>query len=175
MSAGEDTVDVLVGRVGRAHGIRGEVSVTPRTDEPERRFALGAVLSTERGPLTVGATRWHQSKLLVRFEQVTDRTTAETLRGLDLRVDVPVDERPEDPEEFYDHQLLGLRAESDQGSQLGEVTDVLHLPMQDVLVVSTGQSDHLVPFVSEIVREVDVTARRVVIAVVPGLFDDAEA
>jgi 16S rRNA processing protein RimM len=174
---GADSVDLLVGTIGRAHGIRGEVSVNVRTDEPERRFARGTVLRTTHGPMTVAATRWNQARLLVRFEQVPDRTAAERLRGLELRVDVPADERPDDPDEYYDHQLIGLQVESAAGELLGEVSDVLHLPSQDVLVVrrdGRDGRDRLVPFVAQIVPEVDVTAGKVVVEDVPGLLEDLE-
>jgi 16S rRNA processing protein RimM len=174
VTSGEDTIDVLVGMVGRAHGIQGEVSVSVRTDEPDRRFATGSVLQTRRGPLTVRSTRWHQARLLVRFDEVPDRTAAEELRGLELRVDVAIGDRPDDPEEFYDHHLVGLRAESPSGDLFGEVVDVLHLPMQDVLVVRRDGRDRLVPFVSEIVPEVDVDRGRVVVDAIPGLLDDTE-
>ena len=112
--------EVVVGRIGKVHGLRGEVSVEPRTDEPDRRFADGAVLRTQtpRGTaphgadrptsLTVRTVRWHQSRLLVTFDEVADRTAAEALRGLTLVVDVDIAEEPDDPEEFYDHQLVGL-------------------------------------------------------------------
>ncbi len=121
------TTQVVVGRIGRPHGIRGELSVEPRTDEPERRFAVGAVLVTQtpkgsepHGPgrptaLTVEAVRWHQDRLLVRFVEVPDRNAAEVARGLVLAADVPLAETPEDPEEFYDHQLVGLRVETTDG------------------------------------------------------------
>ena len=171
-SSEEATVDVLVGQVGRAHGIRGDVSVNVRTDEPERRFADGAVLQTARGPVTVAATRWHHARLLVRFEGVADRSAAEQLRGLELRVDVAADERPEDPEEYYDHQLVGLRAETSDGRRLGDVTEVLHLPMQDVLVLRHAGADRLVPFVTEFVPVVDLDEGRVVVEAVPGLLDE---
>ena len=113
-----ETIDVVVGRIGKPHGVRGEVTVEPRTDEPERRFAVGTTLRAERprgatapwATLTVEATRWHQATLLVRFEELADRTLAESARGLLLHLDVPVDESPVDPEEFYDHQLIGLAA-----------------------------------------------------------------
>jgi 16S rRNA processing protein RimM len=90
-----DTVELLVGKVGRAHGIRGDLMIDVRTDEPERRFAPGSVFDTRRGPLTVQSLRWHSSRLLVRFDEVSDRSVAETLRGTELRVEVPADEHPE--------------------------------------------------------------------------------
>src|SRR3954447_24799638 len=105
------TNEVVVGRIGKPHGIHGELSVELRTDEPDRRFAVGATLGAQTprgsGPhgairpatLTVRSTRWHQSRLLVRFEEVCDRTAAEGLRGLVLLTHVDADEAPEDPEE----------------------------------------------------------------------------
>ncbi len=172
-----DTIDVVIGRIGKPHGLRGEVTVEVRTDEPERRFVVGGAVRAERPSgaaapwteLIVAATRWHQSTLLVRFEEMPDRTTAEAARGLLLHADVPVDESPDDPEEFYDHQLVGLAAEDLDGTPLGEVTAVLH-GAQDLLQVRAPDGrDALVPFVAELVPEVDVPAGRVVIADRPGL------
>jgi 16S rRNA processing protein RimM len=168
-----DTIDLLVGKVGRAHGVRGDVLIDVRTDEPDRRFAAGTSFATTRGPLTVASSRWHGQRLLIRFAEVTGRTAAEELRGVELRISVPADMRPDDPEEFYDHHLVGLRAESSGGAPLGEVTDVLHLPAQDVLVVRHDERDVLVPFVFDIVPLVDVDTGRVVIVDVPGLLEDS--
>ena len=175
--------EVVVGRIGRAHGIRGEVSVEPRTDEPDRRFADGAVLGV-RSPqgdaptgvgrpseLTVRGSRWHQSRLLVRFGEVEDRTAAEALRGLSLVVTIDPDATPEDPEEFYDHQLVGLTVTTTDGLHVGEVTDVVHGTAQDLLAVRTPDGrDVLVPFVAALVPVVDVRAGRVEVADRPGLL-----
>ena len=106
MSDVSETIELLVGKVGRAHGIRGDLFIDVRTDEPDRRFAPGTIFPTRRGPLTVASLRWHSSRLLVRFAEVPDRSVAEGLRGTELRVEVDADERPDDPEEFYDHQLV---------------------------------------------------------------------
>lgn len=174
---GVESVDVVVGRVGKPHGLRGEVTVEVRTDEPDRRFVAGTTLAAERpgslaapySALTVAATRWHQSTLLVRFEELTDRTAAETARGLLLHVGVPADESPGDPEEFYDRQLVGLAAENLDGDALGEVTAVVH-GAQDLLQIrAVDGRDALVPFVVALVPEVDVAAGRVVVADRPGL------
>src|SRR4051812_1546217 len=113
-----ETIEVLVGRIGKPHGIRGEVTVDVRTDEPDRRFAAGSVLRVEapRGShsplrtLTVAAAKWHTSTLLVRFEEIGDRNAAEAARGILLHADIPADAVPDDPDEYYDHQLLGLAA-----------------------------------------------------------------
>ena len=171
------TIEVVIGRVGKPHGLRGEVTVELRTDEPERRFAVGTTVRAERPSggavpwpaLTVSATRWHQSTLLVRFDEVPDRTAAESARGLLLHATVPADESPDDPEEFYDHQLVGLSAEDLHGGGLGEVTAVLH-GAQDLLQIRTPDGrDALVPFVAALVPEVDLAGGRVVVADRPGL------
>ena len=175
------TTEVVVGRVGKAHGVRGEVSVEPRTDEPERRFADGAVLAarTPRGTppaagrpaaLTVRSTRRHQDRLLVTFDEVADRTAAESLRGLTLVVEVDSGESPEDPEEFYDHQLVGLAVVTTDGDAVGSVSDVLHSGAQDLLVISREGRDVLVPFVSQLVPVIDVPGGRLEIADRPGLI-----
>ena len=167
---------VTVGRIGRAHGIRGEVSVDVRTDSPDLRFADGARLTTEpagAGPLVVGHSRWHSGRLLVRFDGVSDRAVAEGLRGVRLLAEVGEGERPDDPDEFFDHQLLGLRAVTTAGDDVGEITDVLHLPGQDLLVIRRADDrETLVPFVADIVPEVDLAARRVVLDPPTGLLDD---
>jgi 16S rRNA processing protein RimM len=173
-------MQIAVGQIGRAHGIRGEVTVVVRTDEPDVRFVPGTTLATEppeRGPLTVAATRWHSGRLIVTFDGVRDRNAAEDLRGTLLVLDsaqIPV---PDDPDEFYDHQLIGLGVVTAAGDAVGEVTDVLHHG-QDLLVVRRGHGtagEALVPFVSAIVTDVDVPGGRLVIDPPPGLLDPGEA
>ena len=171
---------LVVGRIGKPHGLRGEVSVEPRTDEPDRRFAAGATLYVERNrpgaaetseTLTVRGTRWHSGRLLVTFEEIADRTAAEDARGTVLVVPVDPDERPEDPEEFYDHQLVGLAVETTAGERVGELVEVVHGAAQDLLVVrATDDREVLVPFVAALVPEVDLAGGRVVVDDRPGLF-----
>ena len=177
-------MQLVVGRVGRAHGIRGEVSVQVRTDDPGRRFAPGTVLATDPaalGPLAVGSVRWHLGRLLVRFDGLADRTRAEELAGALLLVDSAAVGTPEDPDEFNDHDLIGLVAVTVAGDRVGTVTDVLHHG-QDLLVISAagaragaGAGDTLVPFVRAIVPEVDIAAGRLVLDPPPGLLDPGEA
>ena len=170
-------IELLVGRIGKPHGIKGEVTIDVRTDEPDLRFAPGATLRAEppegvRGPaaLTVVRSRWHQRFLLVTFDEVADRNDAEALRGTLLHTTIPADATPEDPDEYYDHQLVGLRAEDTDGTPLGEVVAVLHGAAQDLLTVRTPDGrDALVPFVAALVPEVDLAGRRVVVADRPGL------
>ena len=162
----------------RPHGIRGEVAVEVRTDDPGERFAVGSVLGTDPaavGPLTVESARWHSARLLVSFAGITDRTLAEALRGVWLTVDATQVTAPEDPDEFHDHQLVGLTVMTTAGEQVGVVTDVRHHG-QDLLVIepaagSRRRGELLVPFVAAIAVNVDVDSGRMVIDPPAGLLD----
>ena len=171
-------IEVVVGRIGKPHGIRGEVTLDVRTDEPDRRFAPGTTLRAEapagadRRPssLTVARARWHQSTLLVTFEELADRNAAEAARGTVLHSTIGRDETPDDPDEFYDHQLVGLEVVDVDGRALGTVKALVHGSAQDLLTVRTTDGrDALVPFVTALVPEVDLEAGRVVVADRPGL------
>lgn len=162
----------VVGRVGRPHGLRGEVTVQVRTDFPEQRFAVGAQLHGDTGRVfTVETVRPHRGVLLVRFTGTTDRAAAAELRGHTLSVDAA--ELPElaDPDEFYDHQLEGLAAVGTDGQALGTVREVVHAPASDLLVLDTANGEVLVPFVHAIVPEVDLAGGRVVLDPPAGLLD----
>jgi 16S rRNA processing protein RimM len=174
LSHGGVSVDdyVVVGRIGPAHGLKGEVFVEPRTDEPERRFATGARLQAAEGPLTVATARTHSGRLVVRFEEITDRTSAEAARGTELTALVDTAEAPEDPEEFYDHQLVGLRVVTVEGEVVGELARIEHNAAQDLLVIGTPEREVLFPFVSALVPEVDVLGGRIVIDDRPGLLEE---
>lgn len=165
----------MVGRIGRPHGTRGEVSVQVRTDSPDERFAAGTVLAAdpaERGPLTVTRLHWHSGRLLLSFDGVADREGAEALRGTLLVVDSADLPELADPDEFYDHQLVGLRAELPDGAALGTVGDVLHAPAEDLLAITAPDgAELLVPFVSAIVPTVDLPGGRVVVDPPEGLLD----
>jgi 16S rRNA processing protein RimM len=179
-------VRVIVGRIGRPHGIRGEVLIGVRTDEPDLRFAVGA--SLDAGPtadgdsaadqiLRVASKRWHSGQLLIGFAGITDRTAAGELTGSWLRVDSSQLPPTPDPDEFRDHELIGLSVRTSAGQAVGVVTDVLHHG-QDLLVVRRAAGDgeeHLVPFVKAIVPEIDVAAGLLVIDPPPGLLDPAQA
>ncbi|GAB3172574.1 16S rRNA processing protein RimM [Micromonospora palomenae] len=182
---------LIVGRIGKPHGIRGEVTVEVRTDEPEARFAPGSVLRTEPGAtapanpapgpgvpfrvpaeLTIEAARWHQGRMLVAFEGILDREVAEALRGTLLGVDSADVAPPEDPEEFHDHQLVGLAAVTPAGEHLGEVARIDHAPASDLLVLRRPEGrTALIPFVKAIVPEVDLAGGRVVVDPPAGLLD----
>lgn len=173
-------MQLVVGRIGRPHGIRGEVTVQVHTDDPDLRFAAGSVLATEpaaRGPLTVASSRWHSGRLLVRFAGSADRTSAEDLRGTLLVMDSAETGPPADPDEFHDHELIGLNVHTVAGQPVGVVADVLHQG-QDLLVIEPPPGAPrpeagpiLVPFVAALVPEVDVQAGLLVIDPPPGLLE----
>ena len=185
---------LVVGQIGKPHGIRGEVSVAVRTDEPEERFVAGAVFTTEvprdrrvsTGParpvsafeykvpaeLTLESLRWHQGRVIAQFAGVHDRNVAEALRGVLLQVDSASVAEPDDPDEFHDHQLVGLSVVSVGGDVLGEVDRIDHAPASDLIVLKQpdGRSA-LIPFVSQIVPTVDLAGGRVLVDLPEGLLD----
>lgn len=173
---GAYAVQLVVARIGRAHGIKGEVTVEVRTDEPELRLGPGAVLGTEpasAGPLTIATGRVHSGRLLLRFEGVSDRGGAEALRNILLIAEVDPEELPEDPEEFYDHQLMDLDVVLADGTEIGRITEITHLPSQDLFIVERPDgSEVMIPFVEEIVTEIDLEEQRAVIDPPPGLIDE---
>lgn len=170
-------IEVVVGRVVKAHGLGGEVAVEVRTDEPGLRFAADATVTARRRdgsthPLTVLSSRPHQERLLVRFTEITTRELAEALRGALLVVDAAGLPPTEDPDEFYDHELEGLAARLPDGTPVGTVLEVAHGPGSDLLVLKLdGGREALVPFVREIVPEVDLETRQVVIDPPEGLLE----
>jgi 16S rRNA processing protein RimM len=165
-------VHLVVGQVVRAHGIRGEVVVHPTSDQPGSRFVAGALLDSTVGPLTVDAVRPHGGRLLVRFAGVSDRTGAERLRRVRLSVELPDDARAPGPEEFYDAQLVGLRALDTDGAAVGMVAAVEHGAAQDLLVVRREDGSVVrVPFVTALVPTVDVEGGQVLLDLPPGLLD----
>jgi 16S rRNA processing protein RimM len=174
-------MQLVVGRITRPHGVRGELTVEVRTDDPELRLAAGAVLATEpaaAGPLTVARARWHSGKLLLSFDGVGDRDQADELRGVLLVVDSADLEEPADPDEFRDHQLIGLAVFGPDGEQVGEVADVLHFGQDLLVIAGTGKragTEIMVPFVAELVPEIDLAAKRLVIDPPAGLLDPEAA
>lgn len=166
--------DIAVGRIARARGVRGELFVEPWTDAPEERFAVGSVLRTEpteRGPLTVAELSFGGGKLVIRFAGIDDRTAADSLRGTRLLIDA-ADRAPlEDPDEFYDTDLVGLAARTVAGQELGPVRAVIHAGGADYLVLDIDGAEKLVPFVGAIVPTVDVSGGFVEIDPPEGLFE----
>lgn len=165
---------LVVGRIEKAHGIRGELSVRVFSDVPER-FAKGSVLGAgdhlrADRDLTVESVRAHGERLLVRFAEVADRAAAEALRGLTLTI--PAEEAAQLGEwTFYPFQLEGCEVVSVKGSSLGVLRRVEEGPANDYWVVRSGTQEVLVPAVRAIVKEVDLDARRIVLDPPEGLFD----
>ncbi|WAP52949.1 ribosome maturation factor RimM [Arthrobacter sp. ATA002] len=167
-------MQLQVARIGKPHGIRGEVTVQVMTDAPEDRFVPGTELIVEpasKGPLTVLSARWNKDILLLGFEEVADRNGAEELRGAMLSVDTEELDGEDDDEGWYEHELVGLQAKVD-GDVVGTVSGLRTLTVQDLLVVDDIQGrEVLVPFVEAIVPEVNVEGGFVLITPPPGLFE----
>jgi 16S rRNA processing protein RimM len=161
----------VVGRIGRPHGLGGEVTVQVHTDWPEERFVPGACFRAGPGTLSVESVRPHAGALLVRFVGVPDRAAAQALCGTLLTIEVSELPALDDPDEYYDHQLEGLAAVGCDGALLGTVREVVHAPASDLLVVQTAQGEVLVPFVRAIVEDVDLAAGRLVLNPPAGLLD----
>ena len=153
-----------VGRIGKAHGILGEATIEVRTDEAENRFAIGAVLETEsHGYLTVASARVHNGILLLAFDGIEDRNSIEALRNDLLYADVDINAPGVDEDDYHVLQLIGCKAYLVDGDEFGEVTEVLNLPGQDVLVIKSESGETLIPFVRQLVPVVDILARRLVV------------
>ena len=164
-----------VGRIGRAHGILGEATIEVRTDEPEKRFAVGARVETDdHGTLTIRSGRVHNGILLLAFDGIHDRNGIEGLRNTILFSDVDINESNEEGDDYHVQQLIGLTARLEDGSDFGAVMDVLNLPGQDVLVISTPTGEVLIPFVHQLVPEVDIQARRITVIppMISGIVDE---
>lgn len=159
-----------VGRIGRAHGILGEATIEVRTDDAASRLALGANLETDsNGSLVVDSVRVHNGILLLSFVGYTDRNSVERLRDVLLYADIDIDALGENEDDYHVLQLIGCRAELEDGSTLGEVSDVLNLPGQDVLVISSDSGEVLIPFVRVLVPIVDIAGKR--LTVIPPIID----
>jgi 16S rRNA processing protein RimM len=165
-------MQVQVARIGKPHGIRGEVTVQVMTDAPEERFVPGTAFVVEPaslGPLTIDSARWNKDILLLGFAEVADRNGAEELRGAKLFVDT--EDVDDDEDAWYEHELVGLRVLVDE-QEVGKVAALNTLPAQDLLVVTAANGEEvLVPFVEQIVPEVDVDAGFIRITPPAGLFE----
>ncbi len=171
-------MELVVGRVAKAHGITGELVVDVRTDDPDERFAPGNRLRLKpaRGgggqDVVIESARPHSGRLLVRLPGVSDRNGADALRGHLFVVDSAELPPIDDPDEFYDHQLEGLSVRTVDGQDLGSVTEVLHTAAGELLSVRTAEGrEVLVPFVSAIVTSVSLADRLVEIDPPEGLLD----
>jgi 16S rRNA processing protein RimM len=170
-------MDLVVGRVVKAHGVTGEVVVEIRTDDPDIRFTPGSSLRGRRsrgGPesrYVVESSREHSGRLLVRLDGVADRSAADALRGTLFVVDSEELPPIEDPDEFYDHQLEGLQVVTTTGTAVGSVAEVLHTAAGELLSVRTEEGEVLVPFVSAIVTSVSLADQTIEIDPPDGLLE----
>jgi 16S rRNA processing protein RimM len=165
---------LVVARIGRAHGVNGEATIEVRTDLPDERFIVGSVLTTEPtsfGPLTITSVRNHNGTLLLGFKEFADRTAVEKLRDVLLLADVDISEGG-DEDNFHIQELLGCRVVTDAGVEVGIMTDLVQLPGQDLLAVEHNGREILIPFVLEIVPEIDVEKRVITITPPAGLLDE---
>lgn len=170
-------MQVQVARIGKPHGIRGEVTIQLMTDEPESRFVEGARFDVEPaalGPLTVSKARWNKDILLLGFEEIKDRNAAEQLRGSKLLVETG-EADDDDEDAWYEHELVGLKVRATRGDSyydVGTVTALQVLPAQDLLVIETSDGDEvLVPFVAQLVPEVNIDEGFILVDPPEGLFD----
>ncbi|MEY2851098.1 MAG: hypothetical protein RJA96_969 [Actinomycetota bacterium] len=152
---------LLVGRIGRAHGILGEATIEVRTDEPDRRFAIGATDS--HGDLKIISGRVHNGILLLGFEGIADRNGIEKLRNTMLYADVDINEPSDVEDEYHVLQLIGCQAILENGDVFGEVSDVINLPGQDLLAIKTAHGEQLIPFVHQLVPTVDIANKKLVV------------
>jgi len=168
-------MNVTVARIGRAHGLKGEVTVELRTDMPEERLKPGATLETEpavAGPLTVVSTRIQSGRWYLRIEDIETREAADSLRGVELVVEADEDE---EDGAWYVHELVGLRAERPDGTLVGDVVDLMDMPAHDVLIVREPSGNRaMIPFVEAFVPEVDVEGGRVMVTPPYGLLAGEE-
>ena len=155
---------LLVGRIGRAHGILGEATIEVRTDHPENRFAIGArVQSDAHGDLIITSHRVHNGILLLGFENIGDRNTVEKLRDTLLYCDVNIDAESDNEDDYHVLQLIGCTAILESGQEFGTVSDVINLPGQDLLAINTPKGEVLIPFVHQLVPTVDIKNKKLTI------------
>ncbi len=162
---------IAVGRVLRPHGVRGELRIEILTDYPERLSLHSVFYLGQRGhPYQVEGIRFHRGAALVKLKGCDSRNEAELLRG--MLVQIPIEDAvPLEEDEYYTFQLLGAEVFDDQGERLGRVVEVIDTGANDVYVVRGPQGEILIPAIEDVVLELDVEARRIVIAIPPGLLD----
>ena len=165
---------LVVARIGRPHGVQGEVTIEVRTDSPEKRFEVGSILFSENNQsqkFTFASARNHNGTLLLKFEEISDRNKAEQLKNTILSAEVDV-EKESSEDEFHLQKILGTQVYSTSGELIGRVIDVVHLPGQDLLVIEYQAREVMIPFVKEIVPVVDLEKNKIVLADKEGLLDE---
>lgn len=166
-------MQLVVARIGRAHGVRGEVTVEVRTDNPDQRFKVGASFRTEPenlGPLRLVSLRNHNGTLLMSFDGYHDRNSVEALRNVLLIADVELPITDTASDEFHISQIVGCRVIDESNNEVGIVKDVLQLPSQDTLVINRNGAEILIPFVGKHVPAVDVNKKEIRVMNLEGLL-----
>ncbi len=165
-------MQLVVGRIGRAHGVLGEATIEVQTDDPDIRFQIGNKLTLDDGKqLTIRSSRWHNQILLLAFDGVTDRNQIEELRDQLISSDVDLDSLA--PGEYHFQQLIGCEVFQQNGELIGAVDEIVKLPGQDLLSVSRAGAQVLIPMVKQIIIEIDVSAKKIVVNPPEGLLDVA--
>ncbi len=155
---------LLVGRIGRAHAISGEATIEVRTADPDRRFAIGTQVDTDaHGKLTISSGRVHNGILLLGFVGITDRNGIEKLKDTLLYAEVDINEESDNEDEYHVLQLIGCTAYLENGDKYGVVSDVINLPSQDLLSITSANGESLIPFVHQLVPSVDIKAKRIIV------------
>jgi 16S rRNA processing protein RimM len=165
---------LVVGRIGRAHGVHGEATIEIRTDLPDERFVVGARLETDpasNGPLTIESVRDNNGILLLKFQEIKDRTAIEKVRDTLLLAEVDMTQEADYEDEYHVQQLIGCKVLLESGEEIGVLNDVLNLPGQDLLSIAGAKGEILIPFIAEFVPEVDVEERRIVVVPPVGLLE----
>ncbi len=163
-------MQLVVGRIGRAHGVQGEATIEVRTDDPDIRFAVGQSVTLADGrSLKISANRWHNQILLLSFLGINDRNQIEELR--DQLLYAEVDTNSTEPGEYHFQQLIGSQVALPDGSNLGLVTEVVQLPGQDLLSVASQKGEVLIPMVKQIIISIDVEKKLIKINPPEGLLD----
>jgi 16S rRNA processing protein RimM len=165
-------LQLVVGRIGRAHGVLGEATIEVQTDDPDIRFQIGNKLTLDDGKqLTIRSSRWHNQILLLAFDGVTDRNQIEELRDQLISSDVDLDSLA--PGEYHFQQLIGCEVFQQNGELIGAVDEIVKLPGQDLLSVNRAGAQVLIPMVKQIIIEIDVSAKKIVVNPPEGLLDVA--
>ena len=165
-------MQLVVGRIGRAHGVLGEATIEVRTDDAELRFAVGNKLTLDSGKeLTIKSSRWHNQVLLLAFEGINDRNQIEDLRDQLVSADVDTNNMAEG--EYHYQQLIGSQVFLQSGDLIGEVEEIVKLPGQDLLSVNNGGKEVLIPMVKQIIVSIDVQTKTIVVNPPEGLLDVA--
>jgi len=163
-------LQLVVGRIGRAHGVQGEATIEVRSDDPDLRFAVGEKLTLENGNiLTISHSRWHNQILLLSFSGITDRNKIEELR--DQLLYAEVDTTSNQPGEYHFQQLIGCQVFLPDQSCLGEVIEIIQLPGQDLLSIAAEKGEVLIPMVKQIILSIDVVKKIIQIDPPEGLLD----